>query len=133
VQIKLTRYSGFQSDDPQMETPLVKALRKELYGGECSMLQSHPQLLAEYPAHLHINILPDFTGQGWGQKLISTFLSKIMELGACGVHLGMVATNDGARRFYERVGFELCGEVLDGGVSGQVGKDGDAVCMMKKL
>lgn len=116
-----------------METELVKGLRKEVHAGECSMLQPHAQLLAQYPAHLHINILPEFTGQGWGQKLMSAFLSKITELGACGVHLGMVATNDGARRFYERVGFELCGEVLDGGVSGEIGRDGGAVCLVKKL
>ncbi|KAF9733034.1 hypothetical protein PMIN06_005415 [Paraphaeosphaeria minitans] len=133
VDPKLVPPPGTQTDDQAMETELVKGLREEVHAGRCSMLQSHAQLLSTYPAHLHINILPQFTGQGWGVKLISAFLSKIKELGACGVHLGMVATNDGARRFYERLGFESCGKVLDGGVSGEAGRDGGAVCLVKKL
>ncbi|KAK7187295.1 hypothetical protein DPSP01_011297 [Paraphaeosphaeria sporulosa] len=124
---------GIETNDPAMETALVKGLREEVHSGECSMLLSHPSLLSTYPAHLHIDILPEFTGQGWGQKLMSAFLPAIKELGAGGVHLGMVATNAGARRFYERLGFELCGEVMDGGVSGEVGRDGGAVCLMRRL
>lgn len=97
------------------------------------MLLSHASLLSKYPAHLHINILPEFTGLGWGQKLMSAFLPAVKGLGAGGVHLGMVASNDGARRFYERLGFELCGEVLDGGESGEAGRDGGAKCLVKSL
>jgi hypothetical protein len=117
-----------------METELVKGLRKEVHAAECSMLQAHPELLSTYPAHLHIDILPEFTGQGWGEQLMSVFLATISEdEGAHGVHLGMVATNDRARRFYYRLGFELCGEVLDSGASGEVGRNGGAVCLVKKL
>ncbi|KAF2445916.1 acyl-CoA N-acyltransferase [Karstenula rhodostoma CBS 690.94] len=133
VDPKLVPPPGPQANDPEMETELVKGLRREVHHAECSMLQSRPRLLSVYPAHLHINILPEFTGQGWGPKLMSAFLSTITQLGACGVHLGMVATNDGARRFYERLGFEVCGEVLDGGVSGEVGREGGAACLVKRL
>jgi GNAT superfamily N-acetyltransferase len=116
-----------------METELVKGLRKDVHAAECSMLQAHPALLSAYPAHLHIDILPAFTGQGWGKKLMATFLATAKDLGACGVHLGMVATNEGAQRFYARLGFELCGEVLDSGASGEVGRSGGAVCLVRRL
>lgn len=116
-----------------METDLVRGLRREVYAGTCTMLQSHASLLETYPAHLHINLLPEYTGKGWGKVLMGAFLEKMRGMGVRGVHLGMVATNDGAGRFYMREGFERCGEVLDGGVSGEKGRDGGAVCMVRRL
>jgi RimJ/RimL family protein N-acetyltransferase len=64
---------------------------------------------------------------------MDTFLKKLQELGVGGVHLGMVASNAGARRFYERLGFQLCDGVLDDGASGELGRKGDAVCLVKQL
>lgn len=97
------------------------------------MLQSKPDLLEKYPAHLHVDILPGYTGKGWGKLMMDKFLAKIKEFGVSGVHLGMVRTNDGARRFYEGLGFQICGDVLDNGKSGEVGRQGDAICLMKAL
>lgn len=96
------------------------------------MLQGS-DVLSVYPAHLHINVLPGFTGKGWGAKMVEVFLGAIKSAGARGVHLGMVRTNDGARRFYERLGFRLCEEVLDGGESGEKGRHGGALCLVKNL
>lgn len=123
---------GVQTDDPAMETKIVKELRKEAHRGECSMLQKY-ELLKEYPAHLHIDILSEFTGKGWGAKMVGEFLEAIKGTRAQGVHLGMVRTNDGARRFYERLGFGVCDQVLDGGASGEMGRVGDGICLVKKL
>jgi GNAT superfamily N-acetyltransferase len=114
---------------------LVRSLKKSLYEAQCSMLlgEGKEQLLKAYPAHLHVNILPEYQGRGCGKMMINTFLERLRQLGAPGVHLGMVRSNDGARRFYERLGFELCTEVLDGGESGEVGRDGNAICLVKCL
>lgn len=57
--------------------------------------------LARYPAHLHINLLPQAQGHGVGQLLIGRFLHAV----AAPVHLGMSADNHGAGRFYRRLGF----------------------------
>lgn len=62
--------------------------------------------LEEYPAHLHIDMLPIAQGQGWGRKLIQAFTGRLKELGIPGVHLGAGKGNEGAVRFYDRVGFE---------------------------
>src|SRR6202451_2754659 len=37
--------------------------------------------LAEYPAHLHIYLLPGFQGNGYGRKLIDTFCAAVAEAG----------------------------------------------------
>ncbi len=59
----------------------------------------------EYPAHLHIDLLPRAQGQGLGRKLMEVFLNRLRELGIPGVHLGVGRRNVGAVAFYERMGF----------------------------
>lgn len=58
-----------------------------------------------YPAHLHIDLLPELQGQGFGRTLIRTLLAALRERGVPGVYLTMAASNHGARAFYERLGF----------------------------
>ncbi|WP_371478685.1 GNAT family N-acetyltransferase [Kitasatospora sp. NBC_00315] len=63
--------------------------------------------LADYPAHLHIDLLPEHQGRGWGRLLMETFLAALHRAGAGRVHLGMVSVNTGARAFYDRLGFHV--------------------------
>jgi ribosomal protein S18 acetylase RimI-like enzyme len=68
--------------------------------------ESHdPALLAAYPAHLHINILPEAQAGGWGRRLIETELAALASAGVRGVQLGVSPTNERARGFYAHVGF----------------------------
>ncbi|MBF4570198.1 GNAT family N-acetyltransferase [Plantibacter sp. VKM Ac-2880] len=64
-----------------------------------------PELLAQYPAHLHIDLLPETQGMGLGRRLIDAFCGLLAERGVPGVHLGVGVSNTGAQRFYERTGF----------------------------
>lgn len=68
------------------------------------------ELLAAYPAHLHIDLLPETQGMGVGRTLIDAFCGLLAERGVPGVHLGVGARNTGAHRFYERTGFTRVGE-----------------------
>ena len=61
--------------------------------------------LADHPAHLHIDLLPEWQGKGWGRGLIGAFLAGLRAAGVARVHLGMVPTNTSARAFYDRLGF----------------------------
>jgi len=61
--------------------------------------------LDRYPAHLHIDLLPENQGQGMGRKLMDTLRSALAEHGVPGVHLGMDPANTRARAFYDRYGF----------------------------
>ena len=66
-----------------------------------------------YPAHLHVNIDPEFRGQGLGGRLIDTFAIAARQAGAPGVH---VVTSRGARNvvFYTRNGFAEAGAAGEG-------------------
>lgn len=61
--------------------------------------------LGDYPAHLHIDLLPDFQRRGYGRALMNTFLTALHDRGVPAVHLGMVTANRPARAFYDRLGF----------------------------
>lgn len=61
--------------------------------------------LGDYPAHLHIDLLPELQGQGFGRRLIDTLRGALAARGVPAVHLGMDAANTGARAFYDRLGF----------------------------
>ncbi len=62
--------------------------------------------LAGFPAHLHIDILPDHQGGGYGRRLVETFLMAAAQAGAPGVHVAVATANAAAHGFYLRVGFE---------------------------
>ncbi|NMO56738.1 GNAT family N-acetyltransferase [Actinoplanes sp. TBRC 11911] len=67
----------------------------------------HPEqpTLPEYPAHLHIDLLPEAQGRGFGRRLMEAFLSGLRAAGVGGVHLGVSPDNKPARAFYDRLGF----------------------------
>lgn len=60
---------------------------------------------AQYGANMHINLLPVAQGQGWGVRLINTFLDSLRAHDVKGVSLGVSAANTRAIAFYERFGF----------------------------
>ena len=59
--------------------------------------------LAEWPAHLHIDLLPGHRGRGHGRRLIDAFRTAA----AVPLHVAMVTANVRARGFYDRLGFEV--------------------------
>lgn len=60
------------------------------------------EVLVSYPAHLHMNFLPQARGQGWGQKIFQRFIEILKEQKVSGVHLFCGAE---ARSFYLKCGF----------------------------
>jgi GNAT superfamily N-acetyltransferase len=71
-------------------------------------------LTRRFPAHLHINVAPEFRGHGLGSRLIEAFVRHARAAASSGVH---VVTGKGMRNvgFYERNHFSICGETsVDG-------------------
>ena len=61
---------------------------------------------------IHINnvaILPALRGQGIGTALMNRVFEEAKRLGARRATLEVRASNDGARRLYERLGFDVAG------------------------
>ncbi len=61
----------------------------------------------KYPAHLHIDILPEYQSKGYGSKMVNTLLDELKSRSVKGVMLCADADNTGAIRFYERFGFKI--------------------------
>ena len=63
------------------------------------------ELLAEFPSHLHIDLLPGIQGGGNGRRLMDLQLAALRERGSRGVHLNVNAANLRALGFYHHLGF----------------------------
>ena len=59
-----------------------------------------------YPAHLHINLLPDYQSKGYGTLMINALLEELKEKNVKAVMLLTDAENTGAIKFYQRNGFK---------------------------
>ncbi|QNM94681.1 GNAT family N-acetyltransferase [Chitinimonas koreensis] len=62
--------------------------------------------LADWPAHLHVDLLPRTQGQGVGARLMQAALDQLGAAGVAGVHLGVDPRNERALAWYARFGFE---------------------------
>jgi ribosomal protein S18 acetylase RimI-like enzyme len=62
-------------------------------------------VVADYPAHLHIDLLARARGHGHGRGLIERQLANLRDHGAPGVHLDVAAANANAIAFYQHLGF----------------------------
>ncbi len=112
-------YSFRKQFRPRMKKEIVRAFRKKrkefppgLYLREYFESTRYRDTLPRdlkkaYPAHLHINILPGFQGQGLGVMLMDVLKKHLLENGCPGIHLGVSRKNTGAIRFYEKTGFKL--------------------------
>jgi ribosomal protein S18 acetylase RimI-like enzyme len=61
--------------------------------------------LSDYPANLHINLMPEARGCGVGERLMAQLCAEAARRGLPGVHATVLEENRSARRFFERLGF----------------------------
>jgi ribosomal protein S18 acetylase RimI-like enzyme len=67
--------------------------------------RADPAVLARFPSHLHVDLLPEWQGGGWGRRLLETLFAALADAGSPGVHLGVSRSNERAVAFYRRMGF----------------------------
>lgn len=68
----------------------------------------------EYPAHLHINVLPGFHARGLGSALLLRFEEHMKVCGASGIHLITSEGNVKAVPFYRKHGYSIAAELSSG-------------------
>jgi ribosomal protein S18 acetylase RimI-like enzyme len=101
------RYPVYRTDGDAVFDDLLIALVH-------SPARTRADLVAAYPSHLHIDLLPRLQGQGWGRRLIDTLSERLRATGSHGLHLGVATANTKAQAFYRAVGFT---ELDDDGVT----------------
>jgi ribosomal protein S18 acetylase RimI-like enzyme len=65
------------------------------------------ELAADYPSHLHINLVPRLQSQGLGRRLIDTLTGALRERGSVGLHFFVSPGNKRAADFYRHLGFTV--------------------------
>lgn len=63
------------------------------------------RVIAAYPSHLHINLLPRLQGRDFGRRLIDLWLETMRACGSAGAHLGVGDANRRGRKFYKAYGW----------------------------
>lgn len=97
--------------------------------GAMRLLLHHPErmmdaeITRDYPAHLHIDLLPEAQRRGVGRRLMDTYLAALRDRGVPGVHLGVSTRNTGARAFYARLGFRELRPPEPGALSVYLGRE----------
>jgi len=107
--------------------PKIKARFEELTQRSYEHLEENRKLLnyrrnreigfdaTDYPAHLHINILPEYQRSGYGAMLLSAYEANLRSRGMRGYHLITGANNTKGISFYHKHSLELLHTVyLDG-------------------
>jgi ribosomal protein S18 acetylase RimI-like enzyme len=103
---------------PALRAHYPEDVARRASDAELVSLIHHPpsapaDLLVRFPAHLHIDLLPEAQGRGHGQALMAALLAELASAGAPGVHLYVGEANTRAVGFYQRLGFDTL-EVRDG-------------------
>jgi ribosomal protein S18 acetylase RimI-like enzyme len=63
-------------------------------------------IVADHPAHLHIDFLDRLRGEGFARTLIDDLCDRLRAAGVPGVHLGVSPDNTNAIGLYRHLGFE---------------------------
>lgn len=74
---------------------------------------SPASIVATYPAHIHMNLLPRLRGQRVGSRLLAMWVDAARAAGVKGIHLGASASNEGGIAFWSKSGFTRLSD--DGG------------------
>jgi GNAT superfamily N-acetyltransferase len=61
--------------------------------------------LERFPAHLHVDLLPEAQGHGLGRALMRDAAARLVAEGVPGIHLAYDSANTGAAAFYDRLGW----------------------------
>lgn len=100
-------YDIYQENFSEYINAVAEIENRRFLAEALTEMYDHAIYKKDYPAHLHIDILPDYQSKGIGSKLIKAFCDYLKEQNVKGVMLIVGTENEGARRFYERNGFVL--------------------------
>lgn len=71
------------------------------------------EVVETHPSHLHIDLLPEAQGAGWGRRMMGTLFDALHAAGSAGVHWGVSRANEPALGFYRHLGAaELSADAL---------------------
>ena len=100
-------YDKFKAVFDEKYLPRSKQFGEERYGWAYNAYNAQAKFKDEYPAHLHIDILPEYHRMGLGGKLVAALRENLASKGIEGVCLTCGPKNERAVNFYKKRGFTL--------------------------
>ena len=88
--------------DPSLE--LTDADRQRI-ATICDPRANPAELVAQYPAHIHMNLRRDCAARAWALALLQRWIEQARAAGVTGIHLGASAANTGGIAFWQKGGF----------------------------
>ena len=76
-------------------------------------IEGYVPYLESYPAHMHIDIDPEYQRKGIGRTLMNALVEKLKSEGVKGLMLTVSPENTGAVAFYSSCGFKRIGEDIE--------------------
>lgn len=67
----------------------------------------YQELKQDYPAHMHIDVMEDYTHGGHGTALFNTLIRRLEQDHVKGLNLCVASANERAVKFYKKMGFEV--------------------------
>lgn len=105
-----------------MEKHFKNSMNQLQEGSFESFIEGQAGLLTfkdNYPAHLHIDVLPEYQNVHAGSRLMNHLLDHLKKNNICGICLGVSATRPQAIHFYIKNHFEILENESYGYIMGQ--------------
>ena len=100
-------YAKFQERFNKIFLPRIKEIGPLNWKSSLSSYLLHAKYAAEYPAHLHIDILDSYQRKGIGSRLVDTLIAHLRAKGVDGLMLTAGGDNIQGINFYKKYGFEV--------------------------
>ncbi|MBQ0065468.1 MAG: GNAT family N-acetyltransferase [Firmicutes bacterium] len=85
---------------------LLKEIDPDKYQRYYGTLEVHQKFYEDYPAHLHVDLLEEYTGGGNGTRLMKTLLEYLRSISVKGIMITVDPNNTRACAFYNKMGFK---------------------------
>lgn len=99
-------YKHYLCDFTNVELVELRKLGLKYYLMGKGAILSQKKYAIDFPAHIHIDILPEFQNQGIGSQLMDKLLYFLKIDTSQGIFLSVAPKNKKAKKFYEKYYFE---------------------------
>ncbi|MGN1163986.1 MAG: GNAT family N-acetyltransferase, partial [Candidatus Ornithospirochaeta sp.] len=100
--ISTSSWERWKDDFPRL---MLEGKRKEIVDEGMDGIEGYRPFASEYPAHLHIDILPGYQRMGLGHALMDALTSHYRKEKVGGLMLGVDPENEKGVNFYKKYGF----------------------------
>lgn len=98
-------YKFYKRDFFKNELSPIRRLGIFYYISALSEIYFISKYAKDYPAHLHIDVLPEYQGMHIGKELMNTLFNHLKDQNVSGLMLSVSRDNKGAIFFHEKCGF----------------------------